>query len=515
MLKVFLVDDEYYERRSLKINIPWENYGMEVVGEANNGETALESILGHPVDIAVVDINMPRLNGLELISRLSEHKINCKYIILTGYNEFKYAQQAIRLGVSDYILKPINYENLQQTLNGLRKEIEEQGNLTKQMSRLKTENERFYMERYYNDLVNCNFTMQNIEQYDNRLAAKLRINFELMQIVVLTLHNPPELEKLRVLQESVEEGFERKNFICCMDNKNRLFFLIDAQAEKVFPNMVCAILEFFKEKGYEASAGVGNTCDSIDKLYRSYNEACIALQNCFLLKQQIIRYQDICTTSQSKIDARTKNQIRTLIIERKTEDLGAILIGIFENMEKDRVIWDGILMQTLELLNLLTESLSSQVSSPVSVLNVEGSILDTLNSMKEIRQVENWVIQTYTGAIKNFADEEKDYSNTTICVENYVQEHYHEPELSITAISKALYSNYSYICYCFKRDKQMTINDYVNKVRIEKAVEMFQNHVENVGFVADKTGFSSASYFSKQFKRATGLPPSDYIKTLS
>lgn len=97
MLKVVLVDDEYYFRRSLLNNIDWAADGFEVVGDANNGRTAFELITQTQPDIAVIDINMPEYNGLELIEKLQDTGVNCKYVILSGYDEFRFAQQAIRL----------------------------------------------------------------------------------------------------------------------------------------------------------------------------------------------------------------------------------------------------------------------------------------------------------------------------------------------------------------------------------------------------------------------------------
>ena len=141
-------------------------------------------------------------------------------------------------------------------------------------------------------------------------------------------------------------------------------------------------------------------------------------------------------------------------------------------------------------------------------------MLDTLSGMRKMEQVRDWIIDRYLNSISQISKEQEDYSNITICVENYILEHFGDPELTIAAISKALFLNYSYICYCFKRDKQMTINDFMNKIRIEKAIGMFQDGIDNVSYVAEKAGYGSASYFSKQFKRATGLPPSDYIRTL-
>lgn len=171
MLQVFLVDDEYFERLALKNSISWEELGMHVLGEANNGLTAYEMMIKDPPDIAIVDINMPKLNGIELISRLNEMHLSCQYIILTGYGEFKYAQKAIQLNVSDYILKPINYPTLIASLKDLGSKILQKEERESHFSELETENRKFLQERYYNDLVNCNFSLQNMEQYDRSLRS--------------------------------------------------------------------------------------------------------------------------------------------------------------------------------------------------------------------------------------------------------------------------------------------------------------------------------------------------------
>ena len=202
-----------------------------------------------------------------------------------------------------------------------------------------------------------------------------------------------------------------------------------------------------------------------------------------------------------------------MITAKDTDNLEILLTSIYQKMEDEKALWDNILLQTLSLLNLLTESLSAQSSSPISVTGGHGSILDTLNNMKSLDAIRDWIILIYKNSVTSISGNDE-YSDVTICVENYILRHYGNPELTITDIANALYLNYSYICYCFKRDKQMTINDFLNKVRIEKAISLFQDHVENVSYVAEKTGFGSASYFSKQFKKATGLPPSEYLKTI-
>lgn len=514
MLKVFLVDDEYYERLSLKNSLPWEEHGLVVSGEANNGQTALEMMLADPPDIAIVDINMPKLNGLELISKLCENQLECRYIILTGYDEFKYAQQAIRLGVSDYILKPINYQNLCLALDELVKEIQQQDTLNSHLKNLESENERFILEGYYNDLVNCNFSLQNINQYDHKLADRLLPGYQSYIAALFEPNTRIPKDELRLLLDTIRTAIGSQGYLSCLDTKNRLFFIFDGNAQNVFPQRVCQVLAAAEKEGITLSAGIGNICKGPEELYLSYHEACIALQNCPVLKQRAIQYQNLKSAAAAgSLDARQKNQLKSMIASKDTENLENLLNRIYQKMEEEKALWDHILLQTLSLLNLLTESLSAQSSSPISIMDNHGSILDTLNSMKSLDAIRDWLILIYKNSVTSISGNDE-YSDVTICVENYILRHYDNPELTITDIAGALYLNYSYICYCFKRDKQMTINDYLNKIRIEKAIALFQDHVENVSYVAERTGFGSASYFSKQFKKATGLPPSEYLKTI-
>lgn len=396
MLNVFLVDDEYYERLSLKKSIAWDELGMTVSGEANNGQTAYEMILESPPDIAIVDINMPKMDGLELIERLKGEGISCQFIILTGYDDFGYAQRAVHLNVSEYILKPINYQNLIQTLQSLGQKIRDQETIASRLTSLQRENRQLYLERCYNELLNSSFNPDDLEAY----GKKLQLPFARYQAAVM---EPPEqtaLDGIYRLLKELSEAFDDSDFTLCLDNRRRLFFILNAEriTERDLPS---ALLAHARAAGFHCRMGVGEPCSSLDQILVSYNEACVALKSCSTHPQPLLFYKEVSACS-----------------------------------------------------------------------------------------------------------------DITRSIELYVQQHYADPELSISAIAGALYLNYSYLCYCFKRDRQMTINDYIIQIRIAKAVELFQNHVENIGFVAEKTGFTSASYFSKQFKKATGVPPSEYIRKI-
>lgn len=116
MYKVLIVDDEYYFRQALKISLPWSELGFQIAGEAKNGAEALEQMTELEPDVVLVDMNMPIMDGLEFIHKAKERDQTTKFLVLSGHSEFVYARQARQLGVVNYVLKPINEEELQSSL---------------------------------------------------------------------------------------------------------------------------------------------------------------------------------------------------------------------------------------------------------------------------------------------------------------------------------------------------------------------------------------------------------------
>lgn len=145
MFKVLLVDDEPFVTKALKMLINWENFGYNICGEASNGEKAIKLIEEEKPDIVITDIRMPKIDGLQLIKySIEKLNINTKFIILSGYEDFKYAQQAIRYGVKDYLLKPIDEDELVKRLRKLLLEL----NVA----------DKHINEKFYEDVKDCNFT---------------------------------------------------------------------------------------------------------------------------------------------------------------------------------------------------------------------------------------------------------------------------------------------------------------------------------------------------------------------
>jgi two-component system, response regulator YesN len=168
--QVLIADDEPIIREGIRDAVDWEALGMEVAAEAEDGEEALELALSRPIDIMLVDMNMPFMDGIGLMKRMKEERPECRFVIITGHDEFAYAQEAIRLGVKDYILKPVNADHLFRVLGSVRDELNDrhiQENYLKKASEQIEKNipllrERFCLE-WMHDLLDEEEALEQLE----------------------------------------------------------------------------------------------------------------------------------------------------------------------------------------------------------------------------------------------------------------------------------------------------------------------------------------------------------------
>ena len=467
-------------------------------------------------DLAVIDINMPGYNGIELITMLTHENINCKFIILTGYDEFKYAQQAIHLGVHDYILKPINYNLFAETLLDIRNVVEKQANINNKIQDIEKENHQYLSDNFYNDLVNCNFLTYNMYKSDEILTEKFFLFYKVFSVIICDFSCNPYLVDTENIRHSLNSNIYDCSFAACIDNKNRLFIIIDSSNHNIFNNFIRSLHNFLNDMKINFTIGIGNNYSQFEQIYLSYNEACVALQNAYIFKNSIIHYKAIEDSSiHSPINSKRKNLLKFYISEGDLKEINMLMDEIYESLRRQKTTFQFIVLQTLELLNLLLEVLGEYSSYQISHFDLTGNIFDELIQLSSLENIKDWILEFYKKSINNILIDKQSFSKITIKVESYIIEHYFDPELSITKISEELYLNYSYLCDCFKRDKGITINDYLNQIRIDKALELFNNNITNINYVSEKTGFNNASYFSKRFKRTVGLTPSEYIKAIS
>lgn len=513
MLTVVLIDDEYFFRNSLKHAICWEELGFQLAGDANNGKSGLELILEKKPDIAIVDINMPVLTGLELIERLSEHDIHCKYILLTGYDEFRYAQKAIRLSVSEYILKPVDFTLLQESLLSLKQEILEEQKKNQHVRSLEEHRNLQMKENFLLDLLNGYFSFNEIQLASYLRELHIQVPFE-KYVILLLEFSKISSSRLEEVRTELKELWGQKQ-VCeiFLTGHSQICAIVETSAQKLSLIQAQGLHKQLTCQQYTCHIGISALHQNAEEIILAYNEANLCLKNAVSRSLSVLQYSQI-NTSFYRIPEETLSGLKRLIRLKNSEAVDGQLELLYRQFHDRALSYDNVVFCTYELLSCLLSALNEQHAMNCLIDQASGSLLDTIHSFHSLEELQQWLMELFRKQTSTHRNADEDESSVAGRIELYVQEHFSDMELSIDIIAKNLYLNYSYICYCFKRDRGITINDYVSQIRLEKALELFHSGVDNVSYVSEQTGFNNSSYFSKKFKKAFGLSPTEYIKTL-
>lgn len=265
--KVLLADDEPIIRHGIRGSIEWEKLQMEVIGEAEDGEEALDLAVQMNVDIILVDLNMPIMNGISLIRRLRTELPECRVIIVTGHEEFSYAQEAIRLNVDDYVLKPINVGQLTGVLTEVRKQLEERKELREHFDMANKQiaknvmllRERFCLEWLEGEL---NETQLLDQLRFLKLPARAPLTLGVIRWSETILGRPVSTENDRQLflfaiENIAGEIFSGHSHVIFRDRSGHIIlFIWDLVAEETVARLDASITRFLKISTVQQFVGV-------------------------------------------------------------------------------------------------------------------------------------------------------------------------------------------------------------------------------------------------------------------
>lgn len=511
MLKIVCIDDEYFFRKSLINGLPWEEYGFKIVGDANNGRSGMELILNERPDIAIIDINMPLLTGLELIEQLTSQNVHCKYILLTGYDDFKYAQKAIHLNVSEYILKPVDFSLLLDSLNNLKQEIQKERVNSQHIQTLENHRNHKTKENFLLDLVHgCfSFNESHLLDYLDELGICLPFNDYTIYLLKFSKLSSQELEHMQVLlEESLKQTSTSEIFIT---GHSQICLITETPSEADSQSITRHVLRYLTPQNTIFHLGVSALHHGVAEIIPAYNEAMLCTKNA-ISQNRSVQYIHEINTSFFHIPNEQLLTLKKLLRLKDSNGIRIFISQLYNNWKKQSLSYNNIVFCTYELLSCLISALNEQHDIHYFSNSNTTNFFDVTTHFHTLNELEEWIIDFFLNQIQ--IDSITNTLSVSKKIEHYIKDHYTEADLNIELISKHLFLNYSYICYCFKKDKGITINDFLNQIRLEKALQLFHSGCDNVGYVAEQTGFHDSGYFSKKFKKAFGLSPSEYIKTI-
>lgn len=526
MINVLIVDDEPFIRQGLKILIDWKKYGFNIVSEAADGEAALAILKNNEIDLMITDIKMPHMNGMELIEtvRKSKNK-DIKIIVLSGYYEFEYAKQAIKYNVVDYILKPIQKEELVRTLM----EFKEVYNKEALQQEKALHMDMIVLERHLNALCSGVYDENNVRYVKEKLPYHHKLRYIMIEI---DLSDGEFMKLTEEEKRQVINGFHSQLRAYTVPYGDYVLLDIDKRNESYGVGFIYS-REFSKEKGlsekayieklqeamkmklsYKFYCYIGEMVEEITELSNSFKSAIIAKSFQNYKHDRDITYYDETSTIKTNTYGIKKEYMDELVRfaeENAEEEIDRCVDKIYTSFEEHNVDpkiininINYLLCQFLYLakdldaevdqekvLRYISECAFEQCAARGSAKHFKAFVRDFASYLSQLRQSNSH------GVLKE--------------VEREIELNYME-NLSLKSLSEKYYINSAYLGQLFKKNYGVAFKDYLNNYRLEKASELLIRTNDKVCHIAESVGYNNLDYFINKFVKLKGKTPLQYRK---
>ncbi|MUK87723.1 response regulator [Ornithinibacillus sp. L9] len=472
-MRILVAEDELLERKAFIKFIRDTFSDMEVVGEAANGRMAIELAESMNPDVIFMDIKMPGINGLEAIEKINAMNPTIKFILVSAYDSFDYAKQAMRFGIKDYILKPGKKEEIVKALLRVRKEMEQESTLKKE----KIQTEKLMKERFLAKLMHLPID-EEVKELQERLYPSMKNG------CFFVLHGDSEIQTERI-EKSLYQYIDFPFIMSTVDDRMVVVILTEEALEKA--DILKLARKIHVDLGEQIYIGVG-TSYPIENLPKSYQEAYSA---CHQLK--IDQGSNYGFLQKGKRD-QTAEEIIAMISDEIEKGNGDQAVTIFKDYQH--------MLPVSERENLYIKV--KHIIGTLNISQVKGSIssLKTEHDWSSFLQICGLKVEEYYQS-KQFK----------VQITTYIHDHFHE-NLSLEEAAAHMELSPNYFSNVFKQEFGETFIDYVTKVRMQKAKELVENSSYSLKEISYMTGYKDPNYFSRVFKKHFHLSPKQFKKVI-
>lgn len=542
MYKVLIIDDEEPSREAIRILGDWNGLGVEEVMEAGDGRSGLALLREKKPDLVLVDMKMPEMNGMEFLQNVEKDYPNLFTIVISGYNDFEFTRQAIRSRVVDYLLKPVNRQDLNQALRKAidvleaRKQSENEfinRNITLNMSVPKLK------ENIFLSVIERNFKVKNNEAFLRLIgaddpgkrfgAAALRI-LNLEEVSEKRFNREADLLRFavsNVINEFAEEGFQSFGF--ANPKREREMIVVHTMMGGYPEDLEFRSVHFMKKAvavledlfGVRSIAGIGTPGADVSLLADSYERAVAAVGEIDLLKlpsgsvsrgaaagsagsspKETPSIASRIPLIRGAVEAGNSNQVRGLVLDfsRKLRSLEA-----FSLKEAVRILDELVILLGDAALDygVPAQKLASGGAAGLK----EVGISSDFSRFEEYEALLCRIADYYAHQIRSASSSERAFDVGEI--KAYIDEHYFE-DIKISMFTEKYFLSREYLMKLFKQQYGFGIHEYVQKIRMDKAKELLGDSDLKIQEISEMLGYKDKNYFSKAFRNYFSLSPSEY-----
>ncbi len=529
MIKLLIADDEHIVIESIKFIIDKFLDDVEIVGTAGSGREAIEKSLDLKPDIILMDIHIPGINGIEAIRQIKYSYQDAEFIIISAYEYFQYAKDAVNLGVYEYITKPINKNKLIHVITELSKVIYSKKETLKKemvlMEKMNTIIPHLEGQFIHSLLFNTN-TISDLSFYEEIFGMRLGYGLAMVASVnEKEVNTKADNINISLGKQRFYELFTMQlRSICpCLvgsplldrvvalipmdknldtyDQRNKAIYYANTLVEKISNNISVP----FK-------LGIGKA-HNLEYFSKSYKEASTAIKG--NNNELVIHYEDIHLNIEV-LDQYPINKEKLFIDKMVGGDIKGVL-ELFEelflwlttthsgdvNKIKTKLIELLILSQRAVSFNVVSDNIHDnqflnqllQLTDPMELkLNYTNYLKNLLGNIEEIKN------KNLNGLIKKAID--------------YIEENYHK-NITLDDVAKEIRMSYHHFSKFFKDSTGKNFVDYITELRVEKAKAFLRDQDSNIKEICYEVGYTDPNYFSKIFKKETGMTPTEYRGSIS
>lgn len=521
--KILIADDEYWTREKIRTMIQWEQYGLKFMEPAVDGEDVLKKIEADKPDILITDINMPFINGVELLSMIREKYPEIITFVISGYNDFDYVKETFLSGSINYLVKPVTKIDL---VNALSKALE----LISERQKRQMKASSLMQDREFSLLVEREET-----PFTQTVNINSNIDFTGFSLALIKIHNMKELAKeyqndMNQLSYAVKkeirnivstEGmivfnhiYRSNEFIIVTDLENDELKKISEKLLVYLPPVVHSVI----------SICVSEHIYTLDSIHMAYIQSVALLMTRTYTDKNELLFSGRNTElpGSSKINSRIREvhekQLKSLIQSGNKPAIKSMVFDSVGLRDCQNQSWSYLeVKQTVKKILNIFMDYTAVSRNPKDVVDMEqmadaaDKMIETLNSASMCDILEDIIDSAASGSRESAPDSIRSLVKQAV---HFIDEHYFE-EVSLSSLSRQFNVESSYFSKMFRQETGENPMVYITRLRMEKAMEYMKNKEMNLTEIAFMVGYDDYTYFSRVFRKVEGKSPRDYRNSLS
>ena len=520
---VILADDEPQILEGIRDSVEWETLGFRVIATALNGKELLEQTETLRPDLVISDIKMPFLDGLEVARILHENMMHIKIVLFSGWDDFEYAQLAIRYGVSEYVLKPIDFQEMQNLLKKIRGELEtelEQRQNQERFAEIYQKSLPLLQEQFLIQLVRGSLTPEQMQRQQKNLSVSLDASCFCVVSMKTTEENDDYLLQFSVA-ESINEMLQQVCPFRTFRYLDKIIYLLLLSAPSEMIRIQKALNEASHiSKHYNQvafSCGIGSICEKREELPASFSQAMEALEYSVVsAEESVTSYQDVELYENHVYTSISTEELEMAIKLEDQEKVQKEVEKLVTQLEESHYNFNAYQSAILEIIFSISGIFRQYHMMDDEIFADAKRMTMKVLSLETGEQLNAWLLNYCDYII--YAIHQRKVDRNSILAQKameYVQQHYGNAELSVDEVCAYLHVSTSHFSNLFRKETGMSFLAFLTKKRMDEAVRLLKTTDEKSRVIGEMVGYPEPNYFSYVFKKNMGMSPAKFRKELA